>query len=487
MQTTRSEFFIKRDFGFYDSGILGCLPDVTFNVYELLRRFVWRSLETGDPDSRRLYADNKLATRMAQSEIANALDRDRKTINGHIGLMKELGWLRVIPDPDNHKPAIYVLGERVRDVNGRFHEVFYADAWIKNLWEKLEQVAKQDMGEDGKVTKMDWVRRRQICKEYMASNSEGGEGGGSTGSDGDETEGTSDDDEEGPHVQKTDTPLSTFRDTPCPENRTPPRGEVSRKVDTEREEKSSLRDDSEKNMNEVRGSASRTSARSHWDKPSRTHPPAAQESKKTPAAVPSAEGDEPLPVAQRLETLHEVANGKPAKYDPRGEGHADKADRAHQSIREREERRRQRLNSKTEGEQAIKEAKRYLRQVWEQETSIAFGKNYPSFGPPEYKQLEGLLENYTQAQLALTIAYTVQQWTTIRQRFLKNEADKLTLSFIWRFHATLVAEGDDYQKIQGVHQEWQEWFKKNPSRMPPRELTDRHRAIEPQLKALGLA
>lgn len=194
-----------------------------------------------------------------------------------------------------------------------------------------------------------------------------------------------------------------------------------------------------------------------------------------------------MPVVQRLETLEAVANGKPAKYDPRGEGHTAKADRAHDAIRAREEKRRVRMNSKAEDEVAVKEAKRYLRQVWEQETSIAFGKNYPSFGPPEYTQIEGLLENYTQAQIALAIAYTVQQWPIIRKRILKNESDKLSLSFIWRFHSTLVPEGEDYQKVQVVHQEWKAWFAKNPSKLPPRDLSDRHRAIEPQLKALGLS
>jgi len=487
MQTTRSEFFIKRDFGFYDSGILGCLPNILFDTYEILRRWVWRSLDSGDPISRRLYSDNKLATTMAQSEIADALDRDRKTVNGHIAAMKELGWLKVIPDPDNQKPATYVLGERVKDANGRFHEVFFADAWMKGLWERLEQVARQDMGENGRVTKMTWERRRMICKEYMASNSEP-EGGGSE----DDSKGSEDEDPEGPPGEKTAPPLSQKSDTPCPENRTSVGGGLSRKVDTEIEEKSSLRDDREKNMKEVRGSASRTSARSHWDKPSpamRATLPEHKESKKTPAGAPSVAdaGEEPVPVHQRLETLHGVAAGKPAKYDPRGEGHADKADRAHVAIREREERRRVRMNSKAEDEQAIKEAKRYLRQVWEQETEIAFGKGYPSFGPPEYTQLETLLASYTQAQLTLAIAYTVQQWPSIRQRFLKSTTDKLSLSFIWRFHAAIIPEGEDYQKIQGVHLEWQEWFKKNPSKMPPRDLSDRHRAVEPQLKALGLA
>lgn len=191
MQTTRNEFFIKRDFGFYDSGILGCLPNVTFDVYEILRRWVWRSIETGSPESRKLYAENKLATRMSQSEIADALDRDRKTINGHIAGMKELGWLRVIPDPDNQKPAIYVLGERVKDSSGRYHEVFFADAWMKNLWDRLEQVAKQDMGENGSVTRMSWDRRRMICKEFIAGNSEpeGGSGGEDDDGGSDDSEG----------------------------------------------------------------------------------------------------------------------------------------------------------------------------------------------------------------------------------------------------------------------------------------------------------
>jgi len=88
VQTSRQEFFIKRDFGFYDSGILGCAPLVIFEIYDILRRWVWRSLESGDPDSRKCFSEGYLATSMSQTEIAAALDRDRKTINSYIYLLK---------------------------------------------------------------------------------------------------------------------------------------------------------------------------------------------------------------------------------------------------------------------------------------------------------------------------------------------------------------------------------------------------------------
>lgn len=481
MQTNRNEFYIKRDFAFYDSGILGCLPNVTFDVYEILRRWVWRSLETGDPVTRKLYAENKLATKMSQAEIADALDRDRKTINGHISGMKELGWIRVIPGGD-HEAATYVLGERVRDSSGRVHEVFFADAWMKTLWDRLEVAAEAEQGETWKVTRMSWDRRRQVCQEYLSSPEGSGDG---------EAEPPSGDTGEEKTEPSSLVPVSRKMDRGCPENGTPV-GERCPEKSTQKEEKSSVPEASSKKRREEDLVQRAKRVHDHWDKPSRrsalsTPRPANPDSGNSAAAAPGrALRAESEGLSERLEGLKAVAEGRMAAgLDPKGETYLAKQDRAHEAAKRKAEAVAAKRNRKSEDDQAIKEAHGYLRRVWEAETASAGTVSF--FGPKEYEQVDALLPIYTQAQLASMIFYAVRSWGSLRKRVLKSDTSVLTFTFIWRFHALLMAEAQDFEKLEQVHREWKEWFERNPNDFPPQDLSDRHEAALPKLKALGLA
>lgn len=164
MRANREAQVIVHDFDFYDSGILGILPAPTFNIFAILRRWVWRSVEVGDPVSRQLRREGKLATKMAQSQIAEYLDQTRKNINGYIKIMKELGWVEVLPNPDGGV-AVYILGEVHKE-----QEFFYADRWMQVLGDQLKDAAKA-YKPNGRIIDLPWDTRREICRNHIASTS----------------------------------------------------------------------------------------------------------------------------------------------------------------------------------------------------------------------------------------------------------------------------------------------------------------------------
>ena len=481
MQTYRNEFFIKRDFGFYDSGILGCLPSVTFDIYEVIRRWVWRSLESGDPESRRLFAKGQLATTMAQSEIAEALGRDRKTINGHIAGMKDLGWLQVVPAKDHASAATYILGERVKDGQGRSHEVFFADSWMKGLWSRLEVAAMEEIGEGAKVHRLSWDRRREICRSYLAENSS--DGGGSEGSD-DDSEDDTGSFSKGDPGEKLDRGLSDFLDRGCPENGTPGGGGLSRKIDTERREVF-LPEDTGNNKGR-RVSAAAPRGRSHWDAPRR---------RPLTPGLPEVNEDQQdsgdRPAADRLAVVRAVAAGEVApRLDVRAEAWKEKAERE----RERQdgvERARQRRLANFDGTKPyeVRQAIKHLEGVWKAEMKGSFGDAAGEWQAKEHKLVDSLLKSYKKPLLLEeAIRYLARQWGALKDRLVKGKGGVApTVSFLSQFHATIVPEAQEYSSLFEIKAEWTQWFKDNPDRRPPDDLRKRYTAAQPKLEALGLA
>lgn len=161
MQTLRGEYYLKRDFGFYDAGIL---PVVGFTlpwVYDVLRRFVWRSLQTGDPEMRALYSEGLLAAKVRQKVIGGYLGLSRQQICLYVSHLKALGWLRTVDLKGTYGMSAYVLGEVLRDGMGRAHEVFYADAFLRDLWDGLCAVAIEKHG--AAASPMDLVMEERIA------------------------------------------------------------------------------------------------------------------------------------------------------------------------------------------------------------------------------------------------------------------------------------------------------------------------------------
>jgi hypothetical protein len=150
MQTSRSEYYLRKDFGFIDLGLNGLLDRCMRDVYEVLRRFVWRTDESGHPEMRAMYREGFLVARIAQASLGTHVQVSRKQVNEHIATLRRLGWVKVVSFVDkNVGTKAYVLGETVYDTSGRRHEVFYADGMLRDLWDVMDAKAKIKEGPQG--------------------------------------------------------------------------------------------------------------------------------------------------------------------------------------------------------------------------------------------------------------------------------------------------------------------------------------------------
>ncbi len=147
MQTNRSEYYLRKGFGFIDLGLNGLLDRCMRDVYEVLRRFVWRTDESGHPEMRAMYREGFLVARIAQSSLGTLVQVSRQQVNAHIAALRRLGWIKVVSFVDkNVGTKAYVLGETVHDTSGRRHEVFYADGMLRDLWDTIDAKAKIKQG-----------------------------------------------------------------------------------------------------------------------------------------------------------------------------------------------------------------------------------------------------------------------------------------------------------------------------------------------------
>lgn len=147
MQTNRSEYYLRKDFGFIDLGLNGLLDLRMLAVYETLRRFVWRADDQGHPEMRAMFREGFLCARIAQTSLGTYVQISRKQVNEHVATLRRLGWIKVVSFVDkNVGTKAYVLGETVFDTSGRRHEVFYADGMLRDLWDAIDAKAKLKQG-----------------------------------------------------------------------------------------------------------------------------------------------------------------------------------------------------------------------------------------------------------------------------------------------------------------------------------------------------
>lgn len=163
MKVLRQELFLRKDFAFYDSGVLPVLGLGTIAVYDILRRFVWRKKST-DREIRNLQRQY-LVTKVSQTTVAQHLGFSRRqTVNEHVATMKKLKWLRVENLPGGS--TVYILGDLLGDSEGRVHEAFFADAWMADLWTFLDRAAK-DEDEEFEVRDLLVETRIELVEKYI--------------------------------------------------------------------------------------------------------------------------------------------------------------------------------------------------------------------------------------------------------------------------------------------------------------------------------
>jgi hypothetical protein len=537
LQTNRSEPFIKRDFGFYDSGILGCLNPIVFNIYEILRRYVWRSSESGDPDWRRMYRNNQLAATVSQAEIGEIVDRGKDIVNTHIGTAKDLGWVKVIQDPEARRPATYVLGERVRDSQGRYHEVFYADAWMQDLWQKLHDAANEGSDEPEKVSSLPWERRREICRDWMAETKQASPRAKPHGKSNE-----SDNVVKDPTSRNSPDTLSSSTEE-CSNVVSSPSGVgISKLVILENSnltygtglEKSetriakSLQDKNREILNTYRPASERGIG--HFDQPRKKkqfaqspegrnsqYPTTSQLNKKTAETRSKSTNSAPegledqfsessassiekssnvdglsagiSDTAARFALLSAVAAGTtPAPLDATGETYRERVSRARARQVEQSAARDAKLrNFDGSKPHEVRQALKHLEGVWAAECRARYGDAAGAWQVQDRKMVEGLLKSYKLDLIISAMKYLAGAWPGLNKRLFKGNGGMVpTIGVLSRCHATLVPESADYSELASLADEYNNWWKQNPNDFPPDDLQNRYNAHSQKLKALGL-
>ena len=168
------EYFIKRDFELYDYGVVGALNPVMLNLYELLRRFIWRSREHGGKHSRQALKKGLLAARLNRGKLAMYLNVSERTISRQMSELRSLGWVDVY-EPELGGEFVYVLGQLTEDSKGRRHEAFYADAWLRELRVFMEKKARQAYqfaeNEAFSIHVLDITDRVELVKQFSEDGS----------------------------------------------------------------------------------------------------------------------------------------------------------------------------------------------------------------------------------------------------------------------------------------------------------------------------
>jgi DNA-binding Lrp family transcriptional regulator len=448
MRVRRSEQFIIRDFEFYDSGVLAAYGPMLFDLYELLRRYVWRSDTKGAKVQRQLWRDGQLATLVSQSELGEQLNVSRQTVSKYLREMKALGWVKTEDLGD--RELAYVLGERLPTSDGQRHEVFYADAWMRSIWEGLEQEAK---AEETTVRCLPIAHRIQFIRELAVVLSN---------------------ELTGP-VNEALQGVESQRDRPCKTSFTG--GSESPTP--------SIENDSEIPGTEVAKNR-RKEIQEEIGEPSGAalSPESFSVSDQSPPVPLPGSNKEDFSAADRKQRLQSSVAGTAARTDA-----ARDAKKARREKRMREARTQESRSENLKGKGAARTPGiKAMEKAWHSEWVEAF----PSLAVAKWKgkefgQCKQLMEKYDAFLVRTAIQYIVSCWSNIRTRVFKGRGTAPTMGTLLRMHDTFFPEAQKWVELRDAKSNYDAWFAKNPNNpYPPEELEKRYQAAQEGLKALGL-
>lgn len=166
MRVLRDEFFIRKDFAFYDSCLSATMPIGALAVYELLRRHVWvGSPLWGFDVEKKLYNQRLLYAVLTQTTQASMLGVSKTLVFKHIQVLRKLGW--IYPVKRHRGRSAYVLG----NTEPYYPSIWWADIWLNQLYVWMLRTSKvrrepisdwQSTGDPG----LDAINREERCELY---------------------------------------------------------------------------------------------------------------------------------------------------------------------------------------------------------------------------------------------------------------------------------------------------------------------------------
>ena len=472
MRTTReAKNYIQKDFGFYDMCVPAAMGLNAVAVYEILRRFVWRTDKYGARKLRSAYKAGQLVSSIGQQRIADLLGIHVQTVRKAIGVLKDSRWIEAA-EVENGDQYVYLLGY----IHPTFGELYWADEVCRSLADYFEEyLAGESLS---KLSQIPTALRCELTTGYLGRMK--GKplrsrevrmsplpGDKVTGVPGEEvTSGTD--------VQGKKSPLNILtttgnREPTSREMEYPLKGGVSLTgvhLSAEPCEVESLTSTPVENVDQNPAD----------DAPRYKEGRSRRDSDGVPHVIHATGASLP----RRLMDLDAVIQ---RAKDKSGEQRDAK-------LKRDSSRKRQRMN--LEGKAGVADKKfprlvRDLQRSWIRDYKERFpDMPLAEWAGKEKGQITQLVAKYNGEQVGQGLTYIVTNWEKIAARF-NRKAGVPTPGFLLTFHGDLIPEAVRWSRVADVQREYDAWIADNPGVWEiPEDLERRYQTVRSELEALKL-
>ena len=131
--------FLAKGNGFYDSYIGSAVDPRAIAVYEILRRHVWRSTDSGHSEMKASAKAGYLHTRMSQKKIAAMTGLTRKMVVKYVEFLRSVGWVYT-DEAGSGFEHFYTLGEcSNKEDRKEGKELFFADFEVEQMVDRIKR------------------------------------------------------------------------------------------------------------------------------------------------------------------------------------------------------------------------------------------------------------------------------------------------------------------------------------------------------------
>lgn len=140
--SVRTEQYIKVPLAMYRSGISAVLGHNLIMLYNALKCYIYRDLDSGSISLKRLSGDRYLVAEVSQVKLSRLLGMKRQTVNKLLQQLEKIGWIHY-KSLEFHRICTYVLGTWKITQEGKREEIFFADTFIYDLENRINEALVQ--------------------------------------------------------------------------------------------------------------------------------------------------------------------------------------------------------------------------------------------------------------------------------------------------------------------------------------------------------